>query len=82
VKQVSDGLRLEKPKECPPILWDIILQCWQEDSSQRPTFSVLNKSIKAAIFGNPPEPSSPPTIQNDGKEVLYYNSKENYYQTQ
>ncbi|PRP83641.1 hypothetical protein PROFUN_03796 [Planoprotostelium fungivorum] len=36
--KVLNGTRLEQPDLCPPAVWDLVLDCWMKNPSQRPTF--------------------------------------------
>lgn len=41
LQKIDQGERLPRPKACPPSLYQIMLQCWAEKPSERPTFSAL-----------------------------------------
>ena len=43
---VLRGNRMDKPKECPDALYDLMLQCWQLDASIRPTFTTIVSLIE------------------------------------
>ena len=45
------GKRMAKPQGCPDALYDLMLQCWQLDSSARPTFSTLVTMIEEIAEG-------------------------------
>ena len=39
--QLERGYRHPCPRDCPPELYDIMLQCWKQESADRPTFDHL-----------------------------------------
>lgn len=41
LEKVQQGYRMPCPRGCPDKLYDIMLDCWQEESSNRPTFETL-----------------------------------------
>lgn len=45
--KLSNGFRMERPKTCPEEYYAIMLTCWQQSPSKRPSFSELAKSIHA-----------------------------------
>ncbi|XP_077985775.1 tyrosine kinase receptor Cad96Ca-like isoform X2 [Glandiceps talaboti] len=45
VARIRKGYRLEKPLQCSEEMYDIMLRCWREYPSERPTFSALVKDI-------------------------------------
>ena len=45
-KLIEDKQRLSKPDKCPDELYSLMLQCWEYDSSVRPTFTQLKESIQ------------------------------------
>ncbi|KAM9776549.1 ephrin type-A receptor 10 isoform 1-T2 [Syngnathus typhle] len=50
IKAIEDGFRLPAPVNCPTHLHQLMLDCWQKERTERPTFSqihsALNKSIR------------------------------------
>ncbi|XP_077998531.1 ephrin type-B receptor 1-B-like [Glandiceps talaboti] len=72
IKSVEKGYRLPPPMDCPQALHQLMLDCWQKDRINRPTFSslvnmldrlirnpsTLKNIIKARPF-NPLDPNSP-----------------------
>nr|XP_047142410.1 uncharacterized protein LOC100212647 [Hydra vulgaris] len=38
---LKSGYRMEKPENCSETMYDIMLQCWNEDPLKRPTFTTL-----------------------------------------
>lgn len=46
---LQDGFRLEKPPHCSKILYDIMLQCWQETPKDRPTFKDLHSKLYSIL---------------------------------
>lgn len=45
LEQVSNGLRLEQPRNCPDDLWNLILLTWSENAKERPSFPELTKNL-------------------------------------
>jgi len=45
---ITRGERLKKPDKCPDDLWGLILQCWSEHPTERPTFAALLKKLNEA----------------------------------
>ena len=42
--QLGSGYRLPCPKKCPPEIYEIMLACWKEEYSERPSFDdILRK---------------------------------------
>lgn len=46
VKCLREGFRLPCPGSCPTEMYELMVQCWMEEASSRPTFSSLHASIK------------------------------------
>ena len=44
--QVEHGYRMPAPPNCPPQLYDIMLQCWHKDPMKRPTFDTLQWQLE------------------------------------
>lgn len=40
-KRISEGYRMEKPLYAPSCVYDIMLECWAPEPTERPTFSAL-----------------------------------------
>ncbi|XP_006273097.4 ephrin type-A receptor 2 [Alligator mississippiensis] len=51
MKAISDGFRLPAPVDCPSAIYQLMMQCWQQERSRRPKFndivSILDKLIRA-----------------------------------
>jgi serine/threonine protein kinase len=41
IQMLNRGHRMECPSNCPEELYDLMLQCWNEDPHKRPTFESL-----------------------------------------
>lgn len=37
---------LPKPKDCSEDVWEIIMDCWQRDPSQRPPFKRIHQALR------------------------------------
>ncbi|XP_029694728.1 ephrin type-B receptor 5 isoform X2 [Takifugu rubripes] len=49
MKAVADQYRLPAPHSCPPALHSLMLQCWQADRGDRPTFETVLSSLDRLI---------------------------------
>ena len=55
VRHVERGYRMEPPEGCPPLITELMSDCWALEAQARPTFSDLNyklKRISNLILGN------------------------------
>ena len=43
---ICTGKRLERPKECTDLMWDIITKCWDSEPSKRLTIDEIVSSLK------------------------------------
>lgn len=41
LEQVERGYRMNKPRNCPDSMYDIMKKCWDKVSQNRPTFEYL-----------------------------------------
>nr|AAA82113.1 receptor-protein tyrosine kinase [Mus musculus] len=50
MKAINDGFRLPTPMDCPSAIYQLMMQCWQQERSRRPKFadivSILDKLIR------------------------------------
>ncbi|RWS06212.1 Tyrosine-protein kinase Src42A-like protein [Dinothrombium tinctorium] len=44
--QVEHGYRMPCPPNCPPALYEIMLECWHKDPMKRPTFETLQWKLE------------------------------------
>ncbi|XP_053124633.1 ephrin type-A receptor 10 isoform X2 [Hemicordylus capensis] len=54
IKAIEDGFRLPAPVNCQPALHQLMLDCWQKDCGERPTFSHLHSTLGKMLQN--PEP--------------------------
>lgn len=51
MKAINEAFRLPAPMDCPSAVYQLMLQCWQQDRSKRPRFgdivSLLDKLLKS-----------------------------------
>ncbi|MEE6482265.1 hypothetical protein FKM82_013215 [Ascaphus truei] len=51
MKAINEGFRLPAPMDCPSAIYQLMMQCWQQERSRRPKFpdivSILDKLIRA-----------------------------------
>uniref|UniRef100_A0A8C8E3A5 receptor protein-tyrosine kinase n=2 Tax=Oryzias sinensis TaxID=183150 RepID=A0A8C8E3A5_9TELE len=54
IKAIEEGYRLPAPMDCPVVLHQLMLDCWERERAERPTFSqilnMLDKLILGSIF--------------------------------
>lgn len=52
IKAIEEGYRLPAPMDCPVVLHQLMLDCWERERAERPTFSqILNMLDK--LIRNP-----------------------------
>ena len=44
--QVEHGYRMPAPPNCPPALYEIMLETWHKDPMKRPTFETLQWKLE------------------------------------
>ncbi|XP_041738903.2 ephrin type-A receptor 7-like [Coregonus clupeaformis] len=49
IKAIEDGFRLPAPMTCPPHLHQLMLDCWQKERTERPTFSQIHSALSKSI---------------------------------
>eukprot|EP01118_Nematostelium_gracile_P020292 TRINITY_DN9803_c0_g1_i1.p1 TRINITY_DN9803_c0_g1~~TRINITY_DN9803_c0_g1_i1.p1 ORF type:complete len:145 (+),score=24.17 TRINITY_DN9803_c0_g1_i1:3-437(+) len=47
---VMKGTRLEQPDRCPDQIWEIIMNCWKEKMSERPSFDSISSSLSSYVL--------------------------------
>ncbi|NXF78051.1 EPHA2 protein, partial [Sclerurus mexicanus] len=51
MKAINEGFRLPAPLDCPSAIYQLMMQCWQQERARRPKFadivSILDKLIRA-----------------------------------
>ncbi|NXL83439.1 EPHA2 protein, partial [Alectura lathami] len=51
MKAINEGFRLPAPLDCPSAVYQLMLQCWQQERARRPKFadvvSILDKLVRA-----------------------------------
>ncbi|NXH11057.1 SRMS kinase, partial [Bucco capensis] len=45
VRQITRGYRLPRPSSCPPEIYSIMLECWNGNTEERPTFLALREKL-------------------------------------
>nr|XP_013795580.1 PREDICTED: tyrosine-protein kinase Srms-like [Apteryx mantelli mantelli] len=45
VRQITRGYRLPRPSTCPPEIYIIMLECWNGNTEERPTFFTLRERL-------------------------------------
>ncbi|KAJ8356026.1 hypothetical protein SKAU_G00188200 [Synaphobranchus kaupii] len=46
VQKLSTGYRMSCPPRCPTVLYDIMMDCWNENELERPTFETLQWKLE------------------------------------
>uniref|UniRef100_A0A1A8RJA7 Ephrin type-A receptor 10 n=2 Tax=Nothobranchius rachovii TaxID=451742 RepID=A0A1A8RJA7_9TELE len=49
VKAIEDGFRLPAPVSCPAHLHQLMLDCWQRERMERPSFSQIHSALSKSI---------------------------------
>ncbi|XP_072100877.1 ephrin type-A receptor 2 [Mobula birostris] len=51
MKSINEGFRLPAPMECPSAIYQLMMQCWQQERTKRPKFcdivNILDKLIRS-----------------------------------
>mmetsp|Transcript_23883 Transcript_23883/g.33477 ORF Transcript_23883/g.33477 Transcript_23883/m.33477 type:complete len:928 (-) Transcript_23883:126-2909(-) len=72
---VINGYRLPKPNRCPDSVYVLMMQCWAEEPSDRPSFdeicNKLNEILKTEQFDE-----APPKVPADNENTFYANRTE------
>ncbi|XP_072549447.1 ephrin type-A receptor 7-like [Salminus brasiliensis] len=49
IKAIEDGFRLPAPLNCPPSLHQLMLDCWQKERTERPSFTQIHSALSKTI---------------------------------
>ncbi|XP_056277659.1 ephrin type-A receptor 7 isoform X2 [Pseudoliparis swirei] len=49
IKAIEDGFRLPAPVSCPPHLHQLMLDCWQKERTERPSFSQIHSALSKNV---------------------------------
>ncbi|KAL0962460.1 hypothetical protein UPYG_G00340260 [Umbra pygmaea] len=49
IKAIEDGFRLPAPLSCPAHIHQLMLDCWQKERTERPTFSQVHSALSKSI---------------------------------
>nr|CAB3242905.1 Eph-like ephrin receptor like protein precursor [Phallusia mammillata] len=49
LQAVNEGFRLPAPEDCPSVLHQLMLSCWQRDRHARPTFADVGKRLEVML---------------------------------
>ncbi|XP_061696045.1 ephrin type-A receptor 4-like isoform X2 [Syngnathoides biaculeatus] len=61
IKAIEEGYRLPAPMDCPVVLHQLMLDCWEQDRAERPTFGQILNMLDKLI-------RNPPTLRKTGGE--------------
>lgn len=73
LRELQKGYRMERPDNCSPEIYRLMIDCWQTRPTRRPTFTLLNRKI--ADIMDDSLTSSQPALPTDG--FLYENEYKN-----
>ncbi|XP_067931129.1 hepatocyte growth factor receptor-like [Watersipora subatra] len=48
---VMNGKRLDKPTICPPVIFEMMCECWNEDPDMRPAFDNISNFLEKLLKG-------------------------------
>ena len=54
LEQLQQGYCMPGPKGCPDEFYDIMLDCWQEESACQPTFEILQWQLEDFFVAEDP----------------------------
>ncbi|MEQ2195661.1 hypothetical protein XENOCAPTIV_016467, partial [Xenoophorus captivus] len=46
VPRVEKGYKMDAPDGCPPVVYDLMKQCWTVDPTMRPSFRMLREKLQ------------------------------------
>lgn len=46
VPRVEKGYKMDAPDGCPPVVYDLMKQCWTLDPAMRPSFRMLREKLQ------------------------------------
>ncbi|XP_052441014.1 ephrin type-A receptor 7 isoform X2 [Carassius gibelio] len=49
IKAIEDGFRLPAPVNCPTSLHQLMLDCWQKERTERPTFTQIHSALSKTM---------------------------------
>ncbi|KAJ8029116.1 Myoblast growth factor receptor egl-15 [Holothuria leucospilota] len=49
INKLKEGYRMDKPEECPDDMYTLMLHCWQEKPSSRPTFTSIYNTLDTML---------------------------------
>ncbi|KAL7980442.1 hypothetical protein Chor_001596 [Crotalus horridus] len=55
LEQVERGYRMPCPGNCPPLLHDLMVQCWRKEPEERPTFEYLQSFLEDYFTATEPQ---------------------------
>jgi hypothetical protein len=70
VALLSDCVRMEKPDYCPAEIYVIMLECWNENPKERPSFEVLYAKLQKLLQVNVIEVIK--NLSRRARKKLYY----------
>eukprot|EP01114_Cavostelium_apophysatum_P004923 TRINITY_DN1539_c0_g1_i1.p1 TRINITY_DN1539_c0_g1~~TRINITY_DN1539_c0_g1_i1.p1 ORF type:complete len:227 (-),score=35.16 TRINITY_DN1539_c0_g1_i1:102-704(-) len=78
MEAIKGGYRLERPKDCPPQIYRLMLRCWHINPKDRPTFAQIHSELRTLIPSNTQDSNaySSPNSLGSGPTSMYNLSTE------
>ena len=67
----SQGVVLGQPDDCPDHVYQIMKNCWHQDASQRPNFTLMIAQLKQEVTSPTHSPDHPLPVHD--KQSFYQN---------
>lgn len=49
LQHLKNGLRMERPEQCPAEIYQMMISCWQKDPAMRPSFHDLETQLEYIV---------------------------------
>jgi len=70
VTKVCAGYRMQRPPNCPKVIYQIMLDCWKEEPDMRPSFVAITKRLEELYSASPSE-GEETTWEIERSEVIF-----------
>lgn len=78
---VLSGYKMEVSQNCPPELVNLVLQCWEKNPMDRPSFKQLFDAMDTFLQTNQVMPQSKPSFYDPNTPLLFSPSLETNYKS-